>query len=205
MTTEITLTTKQYDLLQLAATKYFGNALPAAGHVGLHGGAYEAVGTKLKNLGLLEGDDSSLWHLTDAAKEYLANYNNRPEPESQPESGEVQEAEPPLEVALFNALGGKSTLAMGNAPTGAATEEPPTEEQAPAPKKRKLRDGTKQAQVIDLLKRPEGATLTQIMEATGWKIHTARAVLSRTIQKDLDIPLVSEKTTDSDRVYRVKV
>ena len=64
MTTEITLTPKQYDLLQLAATRFFGNTLPAAGQVGLHGGAYEAVGMKLKNLGFLEGDNSSLWHLT---------------------------------------------------------------------------------------------------------------------------------------------
>jgi hypothetical protein len=201
MTTEITLTPKQYDLLQLAATRYFGNTLPAAGHVGLHGGAYEAVGTKLKNLGLLEGEDSSLWRLSEAAYALLGIEHQRHETE--PES--APEAEQPLEVALFEALGGEATLAMGNAPAGVVTTEPLNDEQAPAPKKRKLRDGTKQAQVIDLLKRPEGATLTQIMEATGWKIHTARAVLSRTIQKDLGIALASEKVSGGERVYRANV
>jgi hypothetical protein len=79
MTTEITLTEKQHELLQLAATRYFGNTIPAAGQVGLHGGAYEAVGMKLKNLGLLEGDNSSLWHLTEAAYELLGINRNRPE------------------------------------------------------------------------------------------------------------------------------
>jgi predicted HTH transcriptional regulator len=116
-----------------------------------------------------------------------------------------------LEVALFEAFGGEETLAMGSAPTGAAIENPeaaPTAESAaadeqPALKKRKLRDGTKQAQVIDLLKRPEGATLQHIMEATGWQMHTARSVLSRTIQKDLGIALVSEKAGGNDRIYRV--
>jgi hypothetical protein len=199
MTTEITPTEKQHDLLHLAATRFFGNALPAAAHVGLHGGAYDAVGMKLKNLGLLEGEAGSIWRLTDAAYEFLGIEHKRPEPESSPES------EAPLEVALFEALGGEATLAMGNAPVGAATSEHPADEEAVAPQKRKLRDGTKQARVIDLLKRPEGATLTQIMEATGWQMHTARSVLSRTIQKDLGIALVSEKATDSDRIYRVRI
>ena len=191
MTTEITLTPKQYDLLQLAATRFFGNTLPAAGQVGLHGGAYEAVGMKLKNLGFLEGDNSSLWHLTEAAYAFMGIEHQRHEPKPAPE------AETPLEVAMFEAFGGEATLAMGSAPAGVLEQ--------PASKKRKLRDGTKQAQVIYLLKRPKGATLTQIMEATGWQMHTARSVLSRTIQKDLGIALVSEKTTDSDRVYRVKI
>lgn len=68
---------------------------------------------------------------------------------------------------------------------------------------RQPRIGTKQATVVDMLKRNEGATLTQIMEATGWQVHTTRAVLSRTIQKDLGIPLTSEKTINGDRIYRI--
>ena len=215
MTPKITLTEKQHDLLQLAATRYFGNTVPAAGQVGLHGGAYEAVGIKLKNLGLLEGDNSGLWHLTEAAYELLGIEHSRPEPNPVPESEPAPESESvpdtPLEVALFEALGGQATLAMGNAPAGAemasseapSMSDPVTEDEQPAPKKRALRDGTKQAQVIDLLKRSEGATLQQIMETTGWQMHTVRSVLSRTIQKDLGIPLVSEKASGGDRIYRV--
>ena len=36
------------------------------------------------------------------------------------------------------------------------------------------REGTKQGQVLALLRRPEGATVAQIAEATGWAPHTVR-------------------------------
>ncbi|GGG39371.1 hypothetical protein GCM10010964_28670 [Caldovatus sediminis] len=39
---------------------------------------------------------------------------------------------------------------------------------------RKPREGTKQAQVLAMLRRPEGATVAQIAEATGWAPHTVR-------------------------------
>ncbi|PZW40377.1 uncharacterized protein DUF3489 [Humitalea rosea] len=39
---------------------------------------------------------------------------------------------------------------------------------------RKPREGTKQEQVIAMLRRPEGATVAQIAEATGWAQHTVR-------------------------------
>jgi len=39
---------------------------------------------------------------------------------------------------------------------------------------RKPREGTKQAQVLAMLRRPEGATVAQIAEATGWAQHTVR-------------------------------
>ena len=196
MITEITLTPKQHELLQLAANRFFGNTHPTAAHIGLHGAAYEIVGMKLKNLGLLEGENSSLWHLTDAAKEYFACGKNPQESESN--------AEQPLEVALFEAFGGIKTLAMGSAPLESATTQAQTDDNATKPHKRKMREDTKLAKVISLLQRPEGTTLSQITDATGWKMHTARAVLSRSIQKDLGIALVSEKVTASDRIYRVK-
>jgi hypothetical protein len=39
---------------------------------------------------------------------------------------------------------------------------------------RKPREGTKQEQVLAILRRPEGATVAQIAEATGWAQHTVR-------------------------------
>ena len=39
---------------------------------------------------------------------------------------------------------------------------------------RKPREGTKQEQVVAMLRRPEGATVAQIAEATGWAQHTVR-------------------------------
>ncbi|MGK7865523.1 DUF3489 domain-containing protein [Falsiroseomonas sp. E2-1-a4] len=40
--------------------------------------------------------------------------------------------------------------------------------------RRKPREGTKQEQVLAMLRRPEGATITQIAEAAGWAPHTGR-------------------------------
>jgi hypothetical protein len=48
---------------------------------------------------------------------------------------------------------------------------------SPAPRTagpRKPREGTEQQQVLAMLRRPEGATVAQIMEATGWQAHTVR-------------------------------
>ncbi len=39
---------------------------------------------------------------------------------------------------------------------------------------RKPREGTKQQQVLAMLRRPEGATVAQIADATGWQAHTVR-------------------------------
>lgn len=39
----------------------------------------------------------------------------------------------------------------------------------------RTRENSKQAQVIAMLKRPEGATIPQIMESTGWQAHYADA------------------------------
>ena len=60
--------------------------------------------------------------------------------------------------------------------TDAPTEEPapdtPTEPKA-APKARTPREGTKQATLIAMLRAPDGATIEEIMAATGWQSHYA--------------------------------
>ncbi len=43
---------------------------------------------------------------------------------------------------------------------------------------RKSREGTKQQQVLGMLRRPEGATVAQIVEATGWQAHTVRGLFA---------------------------
>jgi hypothetical protein len=50
--------------------------------------------------------------------------------------------------------------------------EPTPAERTAGPQK--PREGTKQQQVLDMLRRPEGATVAQIAEVTGWQAHTVR-------------------------------
>jgi len=66
------------------------------------------------------------------------------------------------------------------------------------------RDGSKVAQVLDMLKRPEGATLKGLMKATDWQAHSVRGFLSGTIRKKLGLNVVSTKADDGERTYSIK-
>jgi hypothetical protein len=62
---------------------------------------------------------------------------------------------------------------------------------------------TKQARMIEMLKRPEGATVEQIAEAMGWARHTVRGAMAGALKKKLGLTITSEKVDGSSRVYRV--
>ena len=68
---------------------------------------------------------------------------------------------------------------------------------------RTTREGTKQAVLIGLLSRAEGATLPQMTEATGWQVHTVRGAMAGALKKKLGLEITSEKQTGTDRVYRI--
>ncbi len=62
--------------------------------------------------------------------------------------------------------------------------------------------GGKIGSMIELLSKPDGATLDDLVHATSWQRHSVRGALSGTIKKKLGIDLRSEKTA-SGRVYRI--
>ncbi len=66
------------------------------------------------------------------------------------------------------------------------------------------RDGSKAAKVLDLLKRPNGATLAELMKATGWQPHSVRGYLSGAIRKKMGMTVTSTKSEDGVRTYSVK-
>ena len=68
----------------------------------------------------------------------------------------------------------------------------------------RTRADSKQALVIGLLQRPEGATIAQIMEATGWQQHTCRGTLAGTLKKRLGLTITSAKEVGGQRVYRIE-
>jgi hypothetical protein len=79
------------------------------------------------------------------------------------------------------------------------------EAEAPAPRAGgEPRAGSKQAQMITMLRRPEGATIAQIADATGWQPHTVRGAIAGALKRKLGLNVTSEKPEGGgDRVYRV--
>ena len=74
-------------------------------------------------------------------------------------------------------------------------------EDKPAAKPR-IRENTKQAQVIAMLSRPSGATIADICEATGWQCHSVRGAMAGSLKKKLGLTITSTKDTGAVRVYR---
>ncbi len=66
-----------------------------------------------------------------------------------------------------------------------------------------VRSGTKQALLIDLLKRKKGATIEEVVEATGWQAHSVRGAISGALKKKLGLAVTSEKAQARGRVYRI--
>ncbi|WP_417722862.1 DUF3489 domain-containing protein [Salipiger sp.] len=105
---------------------------------------------------------------------------------------------------------GIETEDANTAPAGAT--DAPTEKSAPeaatgtetAPKARTPREGTKQATLIAMLRAPGGATLDEIVAATGWLSHTARGAMSGALKKKLGLTIISEKVDGRGRVYAIR-
>ena len=99
----------------------------------------------------------------------------------------------------------------------ARTAPAPAQDAAPvAPKKAKAakqaatkdgapttRDGSKKAIVLDMLKRPDGATLADIMSATSWQAHSVRGFISGSLGKKMGLTVESFKRQDGTRAYKL--
>lgn len=92
----------------------------------------------------------------------------------------------------------KSTSPLG-ADAAARTEGKQQREQnAPAT----VRADSKLSKMIALLRRKDGATITQMMKVTGWQAHSVRGAMSGTIKKRLGLTITSDML-GTDRTYRI--
>ena len=62
---------------------------------------------------------------------------------------------------------------------------------------------TKQSQLIALLKDPRGATIHELIQATGWQAHSIRGVISGVLRKRLKMSVMSQVDPLGVRHYRI--
>ncbi len=116
----------------------------------------------------------------------------------------TDEEEKPLGLKITKA--GSASIGLADE---AGEEEPAREPKAsraknPAARSTKAgtpRAGSKQAQIIALMKRKSGATLDEMVEATGWLPHTTRAALTGLRKKGY--ALAKDKNAQGKTIYRI--
>jgi len=69
--------------------------------------------------------------------------------------------------------------------------------------KPRTRENGKQAAVVQMLQLPDGTTIRQVMESTGWQAHTVRGTFAGALKKKLGLNIVSAKDATGERVYRI--
>jgi len=183
MTTTIKLTDTQHQVLTHAADQPDGRIIWFPD--GVKGGARQKVIAGLFNKALITSNGGQDWFV--AAEGYDALGRARPTPASTHPDPEIEAA---VSAAEANWAQEKQKAAKQLIKVGVGG-------------KPRTRDNSKQATVIQMLQRPEGATIQQIMDATGWQAHTVRGTFAGAFKKKLGLNLASEKVEGNDRVYRI--
>lgn len=173
-------------ILSRAATRPGNIALPLPTH--LAGAAASTVVTKMITCGWLEEIDANtrcgepLWR----------------------ETGDGHGTTLIATAAGLEIIGSEveATNPVAKAPTAKSKPAPaPTPE---TPVATAVRAGTKQAQIIAMLQRPEGATVAEITVATGWQAHTVRGAISGALRKKLGLVISAEAIEGRGTVHRLQ-
>ena len=205
------LTDTQLIVLNKAAQRSTMLALPLPPN--LKGGAANKVVIPLIQKGLLEEIDAdtrtgeTIWRETRAGQGVtlaiteagLAAIGIGPESESKSKAAPKPAACKTPAKAPKAATGAKNAKpAKTAAPAKKPARTTPAAATTPTP-----REGTKQATMIAMLQRKNGATIAEIIEATGWQQHTVRGAFAGALKKKLGLNIVSEKDEKRGRVYRI--
>jgi hypothetical protein len=195
------LSDTQLVILSAAAQRADLSVLPLPDSLTLKGGALNKVMNSLRNRGLIRviGGDGGLERVVITSEGMVAIGVEAEDHEALA----VADTAPTLAEA-----DGAATPAKRKAKAKAAKPGKAAPAEKPTP-----RAGTKQALMIELLRRPEGATVEQIAAATGWQHHTIRGAISGALKKKLGLKVEATRTREvvpnktgakgSSTVYRI--
>jgi hypothetical protein len=105
-------------------------------------------------------------------------------------------------VAPKKAKSGKKAAPAKKAPKTA--QKAKAARAAKGSKEKGAREGSKTQTILELLKRPGGVTLKDLMKTTAWQAHSVRGFLSGTVSKKMGLSVTSTKGEDGERSYSVK-
>ncbi|MBF0602151.1 MAG: DUF3489 domain-containing protein [Nitrospirae bacterium] len=179
------LTKTQETIIVAATTREDGSIYPMPPHI--KGGAINKVLASLRAKGLIDNEDKIAMHVLmvidpdfkSARGQHMTRVESSQIAKEDAEAFASQQGmvwdwpgqanEPQTTTAM-------ETDEVPNATIDFEDEVKAAEQSFTKPKK--VRDDTKKAKVIEMMKRPEGATAAQIAEMTGWQGHTIRGFLS---------------------------
>ena len=64
-------------------------------------------------------------------------------------------------------------------------------------------EASKSEQILKLLRRKKGASISDLRQATGWQAHSVRGFLSATVKKRMGLALQSERSGKGERRYLI--
>jgi hypothetical protein len=216
------LSDTQLVILSAAAQRDDLSVLPLPDGLTLKGGALNKVMDSLRNRGLIRvlGGDGRPERVVITSEGMAAIGVETDDDEAPtaadtaPTTGEADSAaEAPGPASEANGVAtpakrkpSRKAKAAKSAPAAGDPEAQPTGKPTP-------RTGTKQALMIEMLKRPEGTTVEQIAAATGWQHHTIRGAISGALKKKLGLTVEATRTREvgpnktgakgSSTVYRI--
>jgi hypothetical protein len=97
------------------------------------------------------------------------------------------------------------TTTLNKVKSSVAPQVPSDQSGTPeASKAPKIRAGTKQAQIIALLQRSQGASIAEIVDVTGWAAHSARGMISGALKKKLGLEIITATGDERGRIYHIQ-
>jgi Protein of unknown function (DUF3489) len=195
------LTETQLVILSTAGQRDDGAALPLPKSIKLQGAAANHVLKSLMNKGLLDEQPAehgaAAWReskdgqrlilvITDAGRAAIG-------------VPAKEQSEPTPSVTSRGSKRSAGRRSKAGEPKGAPAAKSKVKKASPAAR----RPDSKQALLVDLLRRKEGATIAEAVKVTGWQPHSVRGAISGALKKRLGLAVNSDKVEGRGRVYRI--